>query len=217
MNTRQTTTPHTQTTTGNTTTAGRERLFHEVILPLEPTLYGSALALTHSSSDAEDLVQDTLIRAYSRFETYRPDGSPKAWLHTIMRNLFFNRYRKNSRQPQMVSLEQYAVGSQGEALSAENEVSLLQENTQISPERQVLSQLEGDAALSAIQELPSEYREVVILSDIEGLAYQEIAEQLHIPVGTVRSRLSRGRERLRRALYSWRPQLQDPSSLSAMA
>jgi RNA polymerase sigma-70 factor, ECF subfamily len=196
---------------------GRERLFREVILPLEPTLYGSALALTHSSSDAEDLVQDTLIRAYDRFDTFKPEGSPKAWLHTIMRNLFFNMYRKRSRQPQMVSLEQYAIGNQGESLSAENEVSLLHTETQLSPERQVLSQIEGDAALSAIEELPSEYREVVILSDIEGLAYQEIADQLHIPVGTVRSRLSRGRERLRRALYSWRPQLLDTPSLPALA
>jgi RNA polymerase sigma-70 factor, ECF subfamily len=195
---------------------GRERLFHDVILPLEPTLYGSALALTHSSTDAEDLVQDTLIRAYDRFDTFRTDGSPKAWLHTIMRNLFFNQYRKRSRQPQMVSLEQYATGTQGESLSAENEVSL-QVGTQGSPEKQVLSQIEGDAALTAIGELPSEYRDVVILSDIEGLAYQEIAEQLHIPVGTVRSRLSRGRERLRRALYSWRPQLLDASGLPTLA
>jgi RNA polymerase sigma-70 factor, ECF subfamily len=197
-------------------TKGREGLFQRVILPLEPTLYGSALALTHSSTDAEDLVQDTLIRAYDRFDTFKPDGSPKAWLHTIMRNLFFNQYRKRSRQPQTVSLEQYATGLQGESLSAENEVSL-QAGIQRSPEKQVLSQIEGDAALTAIEELPHEYRDVVILSDIEGLAYQEIAEQLHIPVGTVRSRLSRGRERLRRALYAWRPQLQDPSSLTALA
>ena len=196
---------------------GRERLFKDVILPLESTLYGSALALTHSSSDAEDLVQDTLIRAYDRFDTFKPEGSPKAWLHTIMRNLFFNMYRKRSRQPQMVSLEQYAVGTNGESLSAENEVSLLQSETQISPERQVLSQIEGDAALSAIEDLPLEYREVVILSDIEGLAYQEIAEQLDIPVGTVRSRLSRGRERLRRALYTWRPQIMETPTFPSLA
>ncbi len=183
------------------------KLFETMILPHESSLYAPAMALTRSSSDAEDLVQDTLLRAYDRFETFRADGSPRAWLHTIMRNLFFNSYRKKSREPKQVSLEFFdpAAGSMaGSGTGVATQVSP-QQPTVSSPERQVLSQMEGAAVLKAVKALPNEYREVVALADIQGLPYQEIADQLHIPVGTVRSRLSRGRERVRRAVFAWRP------------
>ena len=171
------------------------QIFEKVILPHEPSLYGPAMALTRSASDAEDLVQETLLRAYDRFDTYRSDGSPRAWLHTIMRNLFYNMYRKKSREPRQISLEN-ADGSAIEQPTAPN----------ASPERQVLSQLEGAALLQAVRTLPEEYRRVVAMADLQGMAYQEIAEDLAIPVGTVRSRLSRGRERVRRSLVAWHPE-----------
>jgi len=183
----------------------RTALFEEIILPLEPTLHGPAMSLTRSASDAEDLIQDTLLRAYDRFETFRSDGSPKAWLHTIMRNLFFNAYRKKSREPKQVSLEFFDPATTGSAGGVTAEAASPFQPTVNSPERIVLGQMEGAAVLHAVKALPDEYRQVVALADIQGLPYQEIADQLHIPVGTVRSRLSRGRERVRRAVFAWRP------------
>lgn len=189
-------------------TREQERLFEELILPHEASLYGPAMSLTRSSSDAEDLIQDTLLRAFDRFDTFRSDGSPRAWLHTIMRNLFFNAYRKKSREPKQVSLDQFdpaGAGSAGGAVAASLDSPNAQPPSFSSPERIVLSQMEGAAVLDAVKHLPQEYRQVVVLADIQGLPYQEIADQLDIPVGTVRSRLSRGRERVRRALFAWRP------------
>lgn len=181
----------------------RTTQFEKTILPHEPSLYGPAMALTHSSAEAEDLVQETLVRAFDRFDTYRADGSPRAWLHTIMRNLFYNAYRKKSREPRQISLDSFDA-SNGHAADALMDSSVPQQKAVTSPERLVLSQLEGSAILSAVQNLPSDYREVVVLADVQGMAYQEIADRLNIPVGTVRSRLSRGRERVRRSLASWR-------------
>lgn len=193
----------------------QRRLFERLILPHEGSLYAPAMALTRSASDAEDLVQETLLRAYDRFDTFRADGSPRAWLHTIMRNLFFNAYRKKSREPKQVSLEFFDPatanlnGSGGVASAVAP-----QQPTVASPERQVLSQMEGAAVLEAVKALPQEYRQVVILADVQGMPYQEIADKLKIPVGTVRSRLSRGRERVRRAVFSWRPQEVEVSSMN---
>lgn len=185
----------------------RRDLFESVILPHEGSLFGPAMALTRSASDAEDLVQDTMLRAFDRFETFRADGSPRAWLHTIMRNLFFNSYRKKSREPKQVSLEFFdpATSATNGGSVGSAHTSVPQAPTVSSPERQVLSQMEGAAVLRAVKALPEEYRTVVALADIQGLPYQEIADSLHIPVGTVRSRLSRGRERVRRAVFAWRP------------
>lgn len=174
--------------------------FETLILPHLPSLYGPAYRLTHSATDAEDLVQDTLLRAYTRFDSFRADGSPRAWLHTIMRNLFINTYRKKSREPKAVSFD--ALEDPG-ALGHTAPDGAPRPTTS-SPERVVLSKMEGDALLRAVKALPLEYREVVILADVDGLAYQEIADRLHIPVGTVRSRLNRGRKRVQRALFAWR-------------
>ncbi len=162
--------------------------FETLILPHIDSLYGPAYRLTHSASDAEDLVQDTMLRAYTRFGSFRADGSPKAWLHTIMRNLFINGYRKKSREPKAVpfdSLEDpgiYGGAAEGDVLKP----------TTSSPERVVLSRMEGAALLRAVAALPDEYREVVILADVDGLSYQEIADRLKVPAGTVRSRLNWG-------------------------
>jgi len=186
----------------------RTRIFERVILPHEQSLYGPAMALTRSSSDAEDLVQETLLRAFDRFETFRQDGSPRAWLHTIMRNLFYNSYRKKSREPKQVSLDVFepaTTGSNGSGVAVEAD-SMSQASASItSPERIVLGQMESAALLAAVKALPQEYRQVVTMADIQGMPYQDIADQLRIPVGTVRSRLSRGRERVRRAIFAWRP------------
>jgi RNA polymerase sigma-70 factor (ECF subfamily) len=189
--------PQNKTTEPHTAEAGQ---FETLILPHIDSLYGPAYRLTHSASDAEDLVQDTMLRAYTRFGSFRADGSPKAWLHTIMRNLFINTYRKKSREPKAVPFDSlddpgiYGAATEGG----------VPRPTTSSPERVVLSQMEGAALLRAVAALPEEYRDVVVMADVDGLTYQEIADGLQIPVGTVRSRLNRGRKRVQRALFSWR-------------
>lgn len=191
--------------------------FERLILPHEASLYAPAMALTRSASDAEDLVQETLVRAFDRFDTFRADGSPRAWLHTIMRNLFYNAYRKRSREPRQVPLDDAEPATSHWGSSGVAQESSPQQASIHSPERIVLSQLEGDAVLKAVQQLPEEYRLVVALSDIQGLPYQEIADRLDIPVGTVRSRLSRGRERVRRALHTWEPAREPRRAATALA
>lgn len=176
------------------TTRRQASSFETVILPHAESLYGPAYQLTRNAPDAEDLVQDTILRAYTRFGSFRADGSPRAWLHTIMRNLFINGYRKKSREPRQVSFQVLDEPGTDAALRP----------TAASPERVVLGRMEEAALLRAVRRLPEEYRGVVILADVEGLSYQQIADQLQIPVGTVRSRLSRGRKRVQRALFSWR-------------
>jgi RNA polymerase sigma-70 factor (ECF subfamily) len=195
------------TTRGRDISATQRRQFEKLILPHESSLYAPAMALTHSSSDAEDLVQETLVRAFDRFDTFRADGSPRAWLHTIMRNLFFNTYRKKSREPKQVSLEFFDPATSDLLGSGSGVASRVAPNqpTFDSPERQVISEMEGNAVLEAVRALPADYRQVVAMADIQGMPYQEIADRLNIPIGTVRSRLSRGRERVRRAVFAWRP------------
>ena len=181
--------------------------FERVILPHEASLHGPAYQLTRNTSDAEDLVQETLLRAYSRFGSYRDDGSPRAWLHTIMRNLFINGWRKRSREPQQVSLDALPeAGAGGAKAAGPDEASLVSTSARqaaVSPERLVLSRAESDALLGAVRELPHEFRDVILLADVRGLSYQEIADRMGVPIGTVRSRLSRGRKRVQRAVYAW--------------
>jgi len=181
---------------------GSDRSFEKIILPHVDSLYGAAYRLTRRSSDAEDLVQDTMLRAYTRFESFRADGSPRAWLLTIMRNIFINAYRKKSREPLAVSLESVEDPGLHNTWKWNGGMPGYRETD--SPERTVLSQMEAAALLRAVSDLPEDYRQVVILADIDGLSYIDIAERLGVPVGTVRSRLNRGRRRVQRALYAWR-------------
>ena len=200
---------HSTGTVSAPTDRERARLFERVILPHEQSLLSPAMALTRSASDAEDLVQETLLRAFDRFETFRQDGSPRAWLHTIMRNLFFNMYRKKSREPKQVSLDVFepTTTGGGNGIAVEADSAEQAAHTVSSPERIVVGQMESAALLAAVKALPDEYRAVVTMADVQGLPYQDIADELRIPIGTVRSRLSRGRERVRRAIFAWRPSL----------
>ena len=178
----------------------RERDFEKMVLPHRPALYGHALSLTHNADEAEDLVQETTLRALRGFDSFRADGPIRAWLLTILRNLFINGYRAKSRAPRSVSLD-----------SLENPDPIVP--IEPSPERQVFSRMENEALTRAVANLPEEYRVVLILSDIRGMTYQEISERLSIPVGTVRSRLSRARYRVRRSLFAWRPDAQGTTKM----
>jgi RNA polymerase sigma-70 factor (ECF subfamily) len=180
-----------------------QRDFEEMVLPHRDALYGHALALTHNADEAEDLVQETTLRALRGFESFRADGPVRAWLLTILRNLFINGYRTRVRAPRAVSLD-----------ALENPDPLVP--FEPGPERQVFSRMENEALSRAVANLPSDYREVLVLSDMRGLSYQEISDHLGVPIGTVRSRLSRARGRVRRALFAWRPDAQGTNKMQRL-
>lgn len=151
-----------------------------------PSLYGTALRLTRSPEDASDLSQEALVRAYEAFDRF--DGRNfKAWMLRILTNLYINRYRKIQRTGTSSSLdEEEAAEPAAPATEA--------------PDRQVFDAMLGAEVEEALAKVPEVFRMAVILSDIEGMSYDEVAEATDVPVGTVRSRLARGRAILRREL-----------------
>lgn len=172
--------------------------FEVAVLPLRDELRKAALKLTHSLESAEDLVQETLLHAFRGFGQFKQGTNLKAWLMRIMFNLFISHYRHQQRTVQTVSLE----GLLEELELAEENSDLLLDEA-VSPEEIVMAKVMDDEVAKALEQLPEPFREVVILCDIEGLSYAEVAQALGIPVGTVRSRLSRARETLRRLLWDY--------------
>jgi len=175
-------------------------VFESEMSPHLDSLYRNAVRLTGNSNDAEDLVQDTYLRAFRFFHQYEVGTNAKAWLFRIMNTIFLNDYRKKSRQGESLSydeLEDFYLynRSQDTILSAPGST------TQVNPETAVLEKLDIEAIERSINDLPEEFRETVALATLEGLAYQEISDILNIPIGTVRSRLSRGRRLLQRLLW----------------
>ena len=168
--------------------------FEEQVLPHLDALYRAGLAMTRNPSDAEDLVQETYLRAFQAKDRFLSGTNARAWLFRILTNLYINEYRKNKRAPEKTSLDETEEFYLYRRLSARPDPS---------PERTVLLQIEADAVKEAIAKLPDDYRETVVLADLNGLSYQEISEQLGIPIGTVRSRLSRGRNLIQKALWAY--------------
>ncbi len=159
-----------------------ERLAEQVF----PSLFGTALRLTRDREDASDLTQEAVIRAYEAFDRF--DGRNfKAWMLRILTNLYINRYRQRKREGLTESLDdEYAA----EPVAAEG-------NT---PDRLLFDNLVGAEVEEALGKVPADFRMTVLLSDVEGMTYEEIAEATNVPIGTVRSRLARGRAILRREL-----------------
>jgi RNA polymerase sigma-70 factor (ECF subfamily) len=154
-----------------------------------PSVLGTALRLTRSREDAEDLAQEAIVRAYDAYERF--DGTNfKAWMLRIVTNLYINRYRQRQRGPQLGSLEDEGAI---EPVSSETE----------TPDRLLFDNAIGAEIEEALAKVPEDFRMAVILSDIEGLSYQEIADATDVPIGTVRSRLARGRSILRKALETY--------------
>jgi RNA polymerase sigma-70 factor, ECF subfamily len=151
-------------------------------------LYGYALSLTRNHAEAEDLVQETYVRALQAMERLRPDSNMKAWFVTILRNIWLNQLRKLRNTPQTVGIE------------ADNGIA----NTLVEPSMDAhdlyVSKVEAAQVRAAIEELPVEFREIILLREYEDLSYQEIADVMDCPVGTVMSRLARARARLRELL-----------------
>jgi RNA polymerase sigma-70 factor, ECF subfamily len=166
------------------------------------SLYRTALRMTGNPADAEDLVQETYLRAFRSIGQFKPGTNLRAWLFKIQTNSFINEYRKRVRRPRNQSLddvEEYYLYSH-----------LVESGVQPSPsvtEDEILAQIDDADVFQALDELPDNYRQVVLLADVEGFAYREIAEILDIPVGTVMSRLHRARKRLKDELISLRRQV----------
>jgi RNA polymerase sigma-70 factor, ECF subfamily len=167
--------------------------FERDVLPLLPNLYSAALRLTRNPSDAEDLVQEAYLRAYRGFGGFREGTNLRAWMYRILTNTFINSYRKRQREPVTVPEEEtpdwYLYEKLGES------------GAEASAEAEVLDRIPDEDVQAALEALPENFRMAVLLADVEGFSYKEIAEILEIPIGTVMSRLHRGRKALQRALW----------------
>lgn len=175
-------------------------VFEAEMNPHIDALYRNALRLTGNANDADDLLQDTYLRAYRFFYQYQPGTNAKAWLFRIMNTVFLNDYRKKARQGETISydgLEDFYLYNR-----LSEDAGLGHPETE-NPEKAVLEQLDIETIQRAIQALPIEFRDTVALATLEEMSYQEIADALEIPVGTVRSRLSRGRKLLQKALWEY--------------
>ncbi len=167
--------------------------FERDALPMLPNLYAAALRMTRNPSDAEDLVQDTYLRAYRGFAGFREGTNLRAWMYRILTNTFINAYRKKQREPVTVQDDEIEDWYLYDRLGASG--------VEASAEVEVLDRLPDEDVQRALEALPEGFRMAVLLADVEGFAYKEIAEILDVPIGTVMSRLHRGRKALQKALW----------------
>ncbi|MEP6625694.1 MAG: sigma-70 family RNA polymerase sigma factor [Acidimicrobiia bacterium] len=170
--------------------------FADLAMPFMSGLYAAALRMTRNPSDAEDLVQETYLRAYRGFNGFKAGTNLKAWLYKILTNTFINTYRAKQRRPQQETLDDvedfYLYRRIGglEAVAAER-----------GPEAEVLDSIPDASIKEALEDLPEQFRMAVLLADVEGFSYKEIAEIMEVPIGTVMSRLHRGRKQLQTRLW----------------
>lgn len=177
-----------------TTNALKQQEFKKEALPHADFLYNYALRMTYNRDDAQDLVQETYLKAFRFWESYEKGTNIRAWLFRIMKNAYINRYRKEKKEPETVEYQEvenfYNVIRSGAS-----------ENTDL--QEAVFSNLMEDDVANAIAALPEDFRTVIILCDIEELTYEEVAAFVDCPIGTVRSRLHRGRKLLRAQLFDF--------------
>ncbi|HEX9729212.1 MAG TPA: sigma-70 family RNA polymerase sigma factor [Gemmatimonadales bacterium] len=167
------------------------RTFEREALPHLDAVYRVALRLSGEAAEAEDLTQETMLKAFRAWHQFQQGTNARAWLLTILRHTFINQYRRGKHQERQIDIahvEQFTV---------------FQDVQDADPEGTFFDRIVDDEVVRAIDALPEEFRETVVLSDVEGLAYAEIADVIGVPVGTVKSRLYRGRQLLQKALYDY--------------
>ena len=170
--------------------------FAALALPHKQTLYAGALQLTRNDRDAEDLVQETLMRGLCHFDKFRAGTNMRAWLYRIMTNAFINHYRRKRKEREILTRE-------GADVSCGSLYGPGRVHAHLDPEGRYLGDSLSGTVLSAVESVPEHYRVVVILADLMDFSYAEIAEIVNVPVGTVMSRLFRGRQQLRRRLRNY--------------
>lgn len=173
-----------------------QQAFAAEAMQYAPQLYSAALRMTRNKADAEDLVQETYLRGFRSFATFEEGTNLRAWLFRILTNTYINSYRAKQRRPIESDIADV------EDLYIYRRVGLFDQNA-MSAEDQVFDLFTDDEVKAALEELPEAFRMPVLLADVEGFAYKEIAEMLDVPIGTVMSRLHRGRKAMHKRLYEF--------------
>lgn len=176
------------------TEQGRMQVFESELLPQADALFNFAYHLTYNEEDANDLVQDTYMKAYRFVDKYHEGTNAKAWLFKILKNAFINEYRRKSKQPTKVDYEEIITFHDEDDTQYSSYLDLREE---------MFQGMMGDEVTNAINSLPVDFRTVILLCDIEGFTYEEISKIVDIPIGTVRSRLHRARNMLKEQLSNY--------------
>ncbi|AII52543.1 sigma-70 family RNA polymerase sigma factor [Hymenobacter sp. APR13] len=177
----------------------KDRRFQAELMPVIDSLYNFAFRLTLDEDDANDLVQETYLKAYRFFEYFEQGTNAKAWLFRILKNSFINDFRKKSKQPAKVDYSEIEGYYNSEDVESDSDAG----GTSSDMRQQAVRDLIGDEVASALNSLPVDFRTVIILCDLEGFTYEEMAKVLDIPIGTVRSRLHRARNFLKDKLEKY--------------